>query len=598
MFTRFIVAVFSRAVARVLWLGLILLASAAASAAIVSTGDVKPPFALFDTVGSTKNFTVPTNPSSTNGGVYVGDVASGRLDIDNGWTLNSTFGVLGNTSTSSFPSGSELFLTEGSAWNIRIDPTNPVFVRPDFDIGREGLGIAHVDLSSTLSVEWQTRLGTFAGGNGLLNLGAGSNLSTGSLVVGFAGAGDFTAGLSTVTTGWIEAGGEVGGTGQVNLSGATVNSAGGINIGMHGSGTLNAFSGTTINSLFADFGIDLKVVDGYSGLGSSVGNGLISGPFTVWNNSEGLVVAFNTRGSLTLQDGATVNTGFLEVARWGRVGTLTVDNATLSVAQNATFTATPAFIVGTEAGSIGTATFSGPNTAVTVADDGFLEVARWSDDATLNVTAGADVSTHATYIATEAGSVGVVNLGGAGTTWTGSSFIEVGRFGQATLNVHSGATIVTENGRIALGDSSLGSSANLAGIGTRWTINDYLTVGEAGTGSLIVSDGATVDVGDFLSLGNSAGGAGTLDLSGSADDPESPGNVVPSTVTSVYQIAVGNLGDGFAVVHQGARLVTNKADSPTASSGILGHFANAEGQLDVQGDNSIWTGNGAVQRRL
>src|SRR5688500_14776988 len=80
--------------------GPILLTPSIARPAIISLGDVKPPFALLDTPGSTKNFTVPVDPSSTNGGVFVGDVASGRLDINRGWTLNSTFGVVANTPTS------------------------------------------------------------------------------------------------------------------------------------------------------------------------------------------------------------------------------------------------------------------------------------------------------------------------------------------------------------------------------------------------------------------------------------------------------------------------------------------------------------------
>ena len=593
MAIRFTFRGFQRAVARVAWFGSVMLVPIAASAAIVSSGDVKPPFALFDTPGSTKEFTVPTNPSTTNGGVYVGDVASGRLDIDNAWTLNSTFGVLGNTSTSSFPSGSELFLTEGSAWNIRIDAENPVFVAPDFDIGREGLGIAHLDLNSTLSVEWQTGLGTLAGGNGQLHLG-NSILSTGSLVVGDAGGGTLSAGNSTVSAGFIEVGREMSGSGLLTLSGTTLNSAGGISLGIDGSGTLDAFNGTTITSLFLDLGRDFSFPDGPSPSATSIGAVTLSGPGTTWQNKLSTIVALNTRGSLTIEEGATLTTGYLEVSRFGNDGNLTVDNATLTMAMNSSFTDIPALIIGTASGSVGHATFTGQNTAVTVADGGFLEVARDSADAGLDVSDGADVSTHNTIIATGAGSVGVLNLGGAGTTWTGSGYFEVGRFGQGTLNVFDGATVDTDTGHIGGADTSLTSSANITGLGSRWTIADFVSVGEAGTGSLIVTDGAAVDVGDFLSLGNSAGGTGTLDISGSAPDPESPGNIVPSTVISVYQIAVGNLGEGFAVVHEGARLVTNKADSPTASSGILGHFADAEGQLEVQGDGSLWTGDGAV----
>src|SRR5688500_6898401 len=79
----------------------------AARAAIISSGDVKPPSNLADTIGSTKVHTVPVDASSTNGGVYVGDDNSGTLTIDNGWTLNSTFGIVANEAGSGTPSASQ-----------------------------------------------------------------------------------------------------------------------------------------------------------------------------------------------------------------------------------------------------------------------------------------------------------------------------------------------------------------------------------------------------------------------------------------------------------------------------------------------------------
>jgi T5SS/PEP-CTERM-associated repeat protein len=569
----------------------VLLAALVARAAIISTGDVNPPFALIDTPGSTKNFTMPVNPSSTNGGVYVGDINPGRLDIDNGWTLNSTFGVVANQSTAS---ASELFISAASQWNIRIDPANPVFVAPDFEIGRGGTAVARVDLDSTLSVEWQTRLGTLVGANGQLHLGARSALSTGSLVVGAGGAGTLTAGLSTINAGFIGVGSEVHSNGVVTLSGATVNSEAGVILGNRGSGSLNALNGSTITSHFFDLGRDDDFPDGPSPSATSNGTATLSGPQTTWQNDASVIVALNTRGSLTIENGATLTTGWLEVSRWGNDGNVTVNNATLTMAKNASFIETPSLIIGTTPGSAGAASFTGANTAVTVADGGFLEVARGSAESSLNVSGGADVSTHHSIIATEVASVGVVNIGGAGSTWTGSGFFEIGRFGQGTLNVFDGATLASDTGHIAVADTSLDSSANLTGLGSRWTTARFIVVGEAGTGSLVVKEGAAVDIGDFLSLGNSAGGTGTLNVSGSAIDPKSPGDVVRSTITSAYQLAVGHLGDGFAVVHDGARLVSNKANSPTASSGILGHFPDAAGLLEVHGPGSLWTNDGGV----
>jgi T5SS/PEP-CTERM-associated repeat protein len=590
MFNRSTYGVFRRLATCLICVATVLLFSAVASAAITSSGDVKPPFALVDTPGDTKNFTMPVNPSSTMGGVYVGDLAAGQLDIDNGWTLNSTFGVVANSQAGI--GASELLITEDSIWNVRIDPTNPVFVPPDFEIGRAGTGIANVNLDSTLSVEWQTRLGSLAGANGQLNL-SNSTLSTGSLVVGSAGSGTLTSGLSNISAGFIVVGEGATGSGQMTLSGDSVSSAGGVTVGGSGSGILNAFD-TTINSQFFDLGRDFAVPDGLSPSATSIGTATLSGPQSLWQNESGTIIALNSRGSLTIEDSATLTTGYLEVSRFGNDGNLSVDNATLTMAMNPNFLSTPALILGTESGSVGHATFSGPDTTVTVANGGFLEIARNSDESSLNVSAGADVSTHDTLIATGVGSIGVLNLGGAGTSWTGSGFFDVGRFGQATFNVFDGANVSTHSGRIAVAATSTTSSANISGVGSRWTTADFVTIGEAGTGALVVSDGAAVDVGYFLSLGNSAGGTGRLEVAGSATDPESPGTLIPSTVTSAYQIAVGHLGEGFAVVHEGARLVSSKADSPTASSGIIGHFSDTEGRVEIRGDGSLWMGDGTV----
>jgi T5SS/PEP-CTERM-associated repeat protein len=224
---------------------------------------------------------------------------------------------------------------------------------------------------------------------------------------------------------------------------------------------------------------------------------------------------------------------------------------------------------------------------------GFFEVGRFGKG-TLNVTSGADVSMHDGVIGTDAGSVGVMNLGGAGTTWTGSGYFEVGRFGQGTLNVDGGAALTSANGRIALGATAIGSSANLNGFGSSWTTSDFLIAGEGSSGALVVSEGAAVNVGTFLYVGNNPGVSGTLDLSGAGSDPESPGTLVPSTVTTASQFIVGNLGNGSALVYDGARLVTNKAASVTGASGVLARFANSQGSVIVRGANSIWTGDGGV----
>jgi T5SS/PEP-CTERM-associated repeat protein len=555
--------------------------AAAASAAILSTGDVKPPFALIDTPGSTKTFTVPIDPSSTNGGVYVGDLLTGALSLDNGWTLNSTFGVLANTTTSSTPSAAQLTLIEQSVWNTT----------GDFDVGRAAAATANLSGGSTLAVGGQTRLGTLAGASGQLSLGGNSTLSTGSLIVGDAGAGALASGLSSIEAGFIEAGLEAGSNGVANITGGVVHSAGGINIGIRGAGAINASAGATISSLFAGLGIDFDFLAGPSPA-SGVGVATLSGAGAAWSNGLGFTVAYNTRGDLSLSAGAALTTGYLEVARWGSDGQLRVEDSTLTVAKNPDFNDTPALIIGTEASSRGAAILDGATVAVQ--DGGFIEVARRSPSASLSMSSGATLTTQDALVATDAGAVGDVDISGAGSTFTANGLIEVGRFGKGGLSVQSGGAISSSSARIGLGDTSGGSAVHLSGIGSRWTTTDEMTVAEAGSASLTVDGGATVEVGSFLYLGVESGGIGALDVSGVGTAPDPPGGVVPSTVATASQIIVGSHGEGHAEVHAGGRLETLKAESPTASSGLIGRFADGEGSVVVKDAGSLWTGDGAI----
>ena len=536
-----------------------------ARGAIISSGNVIPPFNLPDTEGSPKVATVDPGGTS-HGGVIVGDELPGTLTVDNGWTLNSLYGVVSNDTAGNGSSGSRLLISGGSTWNVS----------GDLDVGKGGNGFMQLN-QSTLSATGQVRTGTLGGAPGTLAVLA-SHMTAGSVVSGVAGGGTVVIDGSTLDTGFIEVGRDLGGTGSLVFSGATVHDIGGLSVGLRGSGTLTAGT-ATINTSFTVFGNDTSVSGPSSA--SSAGTGTLTGPGADWTNAQGFIVALNTRGSFTMSSGATLSTGFLEISRYASDGSLSVDNSTITVAQNPGYTATPSLIVGTEAGSVGRASFSGPNASLTVGAGGFLEIGRHAASARLDFTGGAHGSVTDTIIGTEQDGTGVMNLSGAGTTWAASGDFEVARNGHATLTVSGGATLSSLSGRVGENATGVGS-AGLSDPGTMWTTSGAFEVAGSGSGTLSVANGAAVNVGAFISVANDAGGHGMVDLSANA------------SISSAQQIQIGGNGAGTLVIRGGAHLGSKQANSPTFSSGLIGRFADGSGSVTVSGAGSLWSNDGAV----
>jgi T5SS/PEP-CTERM-associated repeat protein len=557
------------------------LSPALARAAIVATGNTIPPFNLPDTIGSLKTATVDPGGTS-NGGVYVGEQNPGTLKIDNGWTLNSSFAIVANQTTASFPSDSHFDLLDGSTWNVTAG---------DFDIGRAATASALVAGSCTLDIFGQLRLGTLYTGSGQMAFQALSTLHANSVVVGAAGAGTLTVGGATVNTQFVEIGRETTAVGLLLINGTAFTDAGGLTAGIGGQGEVDVGDNTTLTTNFANFGNDFNSPTAKSPLASSYGIGNVTGVTAVWHNTGGIGVGFNARGALTIDGGATVTSGFIEVSRYADDGELTIKGgSTVTLAPGGSFTGAASLIVATEAGSVGTANVSGAGTTVSVSGvdagggAGFLEVGRHGNGY-LGVSGGAKIVTPAAILATEVGSIGSLVLSGTGTTFTvtNGGTLEVGRNGTSTMIVQTGAAVGSAIGRLAL---NAGASANvtLQGLGTRWTTSSDFFLGDLGTATLTASAGAALDVGGFLYVGNGAAGtSGTLDVTGAT-----------TRVTTANQIIAGNNGTGIVTVEDGGQLATHKGPSPTLTSGLLGRFANAQGTLTVTGAGSRWTGDGGV----
>ena len=157
---------------------------------------------------------------------------------------------------------------------------------------------------------------------------------------------------------------------------------------------------------------------------------------------------------------------------------------------------------------------------------------------------------------------------GAGSRLTNTGAFTIGDAGLGALSVTAGGTVTTSAGAIIANTASASnSSANLTGAGSDWQIAGALTVGDAGFGSLSVSQSATVTAASAAEA-TAAGGDGVITVEGSN-----------SALALTGSLTVGSQGAGEVDILGGGTV--------TALDLTIGN-ANAlsSGNVDVEGAGS------------
>ncbi len=242
---------------------------------------------------------------------------------------------------------------------------------------------------------------------------------------------------------------------------------------------------------------------------------------------------------------------------------------------------------------------------------------------TLTVTRGASVTAANAVIASAAGSNGVVQVDGTGSTWTNGN-LYVGNSGNGTLNITNGGAVMNASTYAYIGYNS-GSTGTVTvdGIASKWTSVSGLYVGNSGNGTLKVTDGGAVSVAGATYVGAGAGssgainfgtnggtlttqmlyasqaqlsGEGTINTLGVVGDMDlvfdsTHGmkqtfmvqnvalNLDMSSGTST--LGVGWVGSGSITIHDGAQI--------KSSYGYLGYQSGSNGMATISGSNSTWT---------
>lgn len=486
--------------------------------------------------------------SVTNGGTWMLGSAA-NLDVGNNGTgtltVNGAMGAASKVSVSGNGSSSGSVVLGASATgsgNVAVGAYGTLMVSDTslsstaIEVGNLGYGALTVSGIGALVTAGTNALrigGSSASAAGAAGVGAVTVSNGGSLVSGTSNASSSAAlYVGRVGTGSLTV------TGQG--SGATI--SGTANFGRAGTGYLTVANLATLTA--GDGNLTNGTVQG----GVTIGRGGGNGPFYYGGTATATIIGggyFNTLGNLIV--GGEGSTGSLSIGGTGISNAVTVHSeaeadASLLIGQTTTITASvasPATVY--SAGNTTTLTantvFAGAGT-VTVGAGGLLRTdsnTSFSNDIGISIGDGA-------------GSSGALNVTGAGAAVADTGELEVGTAGLGTLNINSGG-VVTANlvsggigPAIAVGVSALaaGSSVNVVGGGSSLITAGQMIVGDGGSGYLNVTNGATVTVGS-LDIGNAAGAVGNVMISDAH-----------SSLIVNGSLSVGDLGTGGLSILNGA----------------------------------------------
>jgi autotransporter family porin len=190
---------------------------------------------------------------------------------------------------------------------------------------------------------------------------------------------------------------------------------------------------------------------------------------------------------------------------------------------------------------------------------GDLAVGASGGSGSLSIGAGATVSNETGRIGFGAGSFGVVEVTGAGSSWINRNGLTVGEQGTGVLSIADGAIVSSREGLLAVGAGSA-ADVQVSGAGSAWDIDGALAVGQNGDAALTIADGGVVSNGASATIGTVTGSAGDVAVSGAG----SRWNIGAG-------LMIGNGGDGALRVADGGSVhsvgnatIANNRDSNAA----------------------------------
>ena len=382
-----------------------------------------------------------------------------------------------------------------------------------------------------------------------------------------------------------------------------------------GDGTLNQDSGAITTNNWINIG------------GGSTGTYNLSGTGSFTNHNDTLMVGGNGQGNFNVSGNATVTSdggGYITIARWGGTSQMTQSgNSVVTTVNNAvrvgeggngtynmnggTLNAGPGIGLGLSGGASGTfnlngglvatsSVYGGPGSSAFIFNGGTLQasgntanlMATSLQSVTIN-SGGATFDSNG-FNATVAKGF-VAGTGNGGLTVIDSSGTGNGVINLTGANSFQGVTTITSGTLEVSGGGSLNSNGNLVnmtggnflvtGAGTTVTVGKSGSdsqIGNGGTATLTVSNGALYNAGgSWTQLGN-AGGNGTINISSGA-------TFVTDSIRSNGTGTVNFNGGTLAANSSGNNQQILQPNGNTLSVNILAGGAT----IDSRGDNNIGT---------
>lgn len=564
-----------------------------------------------------------TSQVTTSGAVardlFVGDAATGTLELSDSGSLTSRNTVIGNLDT-----GDGILQASGvgTVWTNTFS----------FTVGLDGHGKIRILDGASVSSS-STSLGDGGGSYGeALVTGPNSTWTVSLFDIGEEGAGTLTISEgATVTSGTTDIASRSGSHGTVLVTGSgTTWQTSSIDVGDSGVGLLTIADGAVVTSISGDIG-------GFDGLGDAT----VTGADSQWNFDSSLTVGLFATGSLMVTDGASVKADTATIGAGSNgVGNLEVSGSTTTFVSEADLTV----------GNSGTGTLTISTGSVAVAHDTF--VGRWSTSAgtihfengTLNtggLATGLDdlagegiVNTHGLVtdidlvfdanhglqqqIAVNGlpGQDIVINLDAGEEGSLGAGYRD-----QGSLTIADGVEVESRDGYLAVHSGSVGT-ASVSGAGSRWSMTGALTVGYSGNATLTIAEGGLVETGGDTYIRQSTGnssiqfdhgtlttktlwagtpqlqGTGTVHANGLVSDldlifDETHGLEQQLAITSPAQNitihldldGTGVLGAGYA--SDGSLTIADGVDV-ASTAGWFGYHSGSKGVAVVSGTGTSW----------
>jgi outer membrane autotransporter protein len=407
------------------------------------------------------------------------------------------------------------------------------------------------------------------------------------------------------------------------------------------------------------------------------GNNGVSGAATVTGSGSSLSAAlleigFGGPGSLSVLNGAMASANALDIGSGGFGSTAGFTNIVTVSGAGSTMTTQTGIILNQSAditydtlqidtgahvidhgfigigGSAGTATVNVDGAGSLLQEDGLIEVGGGGQQATLTISNGATATAGVVQIGNAPGTIGTVTVTGTNSLLASATDIEVGNSGTGTLNISGGGHVTGDRMDIGVvggsGTVTVDGANALLSLTTNLIINNGSGIADS-PGSLTVTQGGSVQVGNYAVIGDYTGSAtmsvdassfqvsNELDIGGSTNfNASGPGTlsltggsglaapaiklgggyamssgtltVDASTVTNTVSADIGEIGTGTLIVRNGGifngaimavgtqagsngTVTVTDAGSSLSTTNILAVGYNGTGTLSVLNGASV-----------